>query len=520
MSKKVEFTFQITSKARSRDDDPYIRHTNFIDYCNANKVDLSENFLEAFEKNGLLYPCVRVLKPRELLRRECRAANRSTYKIRDEWMPFINLEDRINESHFWQFNEFQEAIKFGHPLERAIREKHPFVFEPRVQKFKTWNRYQVIVEKINGNNRKESRANHYYSPWKIFFVNELNKLNTVKYSLVMRSKLNFAISGGRLRTSSLNEFSQLFAIITSFSYRRALLEIKYFEGTSHTQNDWADIVKQADKIAKKLFVAFVYTDWIRFLRKLIELYEKYRDNERLLLSEEAKNNVSRTVRFLIFATGHEFQKICDDVSGPYKKSRGRGWKDGVMIYPESLEKMFPDEKWDLQQNVRHLLNQELKILNSSLIKEEQIPEHLCEQLFDELVEDPKGSALAAVRKVNKAYANPSLWQEDEIWSGIRNFALSIEDHGKCWIGGSKLDNVFTKIFHSDYDALKAKTGEKKFTDVHSTDEFIEKLKSLKTTEVIPINKRCGRHLLIAHLTRNYSVHWRGLFGDDLGKIFI
>jgi len=336
----------------------------------------------------------------------------------------------------------------------------------------------------------------------------------------MRSKLNFAISGGRLRTSSLNEFSQLFAIITSFSYRRALLEIKYFEGTSHTQNDWADIVKQADQIAKKLFAAFVYTDWIRFLRKLIELYEKYRDNERLLLSEEAKNNVSRTVRFLIFATGHEFQKICDDVSGPYKKSRGRGWKDGVMIYPESLEKMFPDEKWDLQQNVRHLLVRELHSFNSTLIQGEQIPESLCEQLFDELLEEPKGSALAAIRKVNKAYGNPGLWQEDEIWSGIIDFSKSIEVHGKSWIGGSKLDNVLTnlfssKLFPSTYELLKKKTGRDKFTDIHNTDEFIEKLKFLKTTEVIPINKRCGRHLLIAHLTRNYSVHWRGLFGDDL-----
>lgn len=80
-----------------------------------------------------------------------------------------------------------------------------------------------------------------------------------------------------------------------------------------------------------------------------------------------------------------------------------------------------------------------------------------------------------------------------------------------------MDNVFTKLFPSVYELLKKKTGKVKFTDVNSTNEFIEKLEYLKTTAKIPINKRCGRHLLIAHLTRNFSVHQRGLSGNVLWK---
>lgn len=519
MSEKVNISIRIPSDAQSRGDTPYMEHTDFIRYCKANKVYVSEYELEQYEKKKLLYPCYRILYPRELLRRDFRASylnDAQSYKIRDEWEPLVNLQDLISKSRLWVYKEFEKAIDDGHPLEQAINNKNPYIAEPGTQRFIKWERFNVIIGKYNSNNMRESRAKHYYSPWKVFFVYDLKALNTDEHNRATGSRRGWGIVDNRLMHSTLVEFIPFFMIVSSFAYRRSLLSIYYSEKTSRTQQDWKLIVERKRHIAKGLFPDTIYTEWIRFLRKLIELHERYSDDEKILLSIEAKSYIARTVIFLRNATDYMFEKICADVSGKFEKRSGVGLENGVLIFSGRLEELFPDEKWDLEQNVKWQLVHQLKQFNLQLANNEKIPESLADDLFDDVSGDPSGSALAAIRKINKSYFDDTIWRENEIWSGIRDLAVSLEVHGKQWLGGNRLNEVLTRLFPSLYDDLKKKTGIPKSTDATNSNEFLDKLELIKKA-ITPDNERCGSHLLIAHLTRNFTNHQKGLFDEHLYK---
>lgn len=412
------------------------------------------------------------------------------------------------------YKEFEEAIEKGHPFDQAINDNNPYIITPETKKFIKWDKYQVIVGRYDSNKIKESRVKHYYSPWKIFLAYDLRALNPDEYNRAIGSRRGWGIIDNKLRHSPLVEFLPFFRDVASFTYRRSLLHLYYSEKTDRTQKEWMSTLKRKQEVAKDIFSKATYANWIRFLRKLIENHEKFRDDEKILLSIKAKSYIERTVIFLRNATGYTFEKICDDVSGKFKKSFQVGLDEGVVVYSGRLEELFPDEKWDLEQNVRWRLNHDFKQFNSELSIQEQIPASLAADLFADLSNEPFGTALAAIRKINKSYFENEIWRETEVWSGIRDLAISVEIHGKQWIGGNKVNEVLVKCFPSSYDALKKTTRIQKPTDASNSEEFIDKIKVIQKT-VTPTNGRCGVHLLIAHLTRNFTSHQKGLSNKHL-----
>jgi len=511
MSYNENIPINIPNDAQSRKDSPYVEHTKFIKYCTKNKVSVNESMLEAYEKKGLLFPCRRLLYPREFLKRAFRARHslrRKGYKIRDEWNPLIDLEKSLDTCNSFLQEGFKKAMVEGHPFEQIhINREDVYVFNPVKQPFKAWKRYKVIVGEISETKMKDNRAKLYYSSWKIFFVHELNRENTDTYNRATGTRSGWGIFNARVIESKLDEFIPFFEKISFFSFRWSLYDSDHhYRNQSDAQEVWAVSAEKLKHVARFYFKDFSYKKWIRFLRKLIEIHENTRDAEKILLSLEAKSYIARTIRFLRYATDYEFQKICDDVSGTFKNSRSRGSEDGVDIHQGRLEALFADEKWDLEKNVSWMLEDNLKGLNESLEEGERIPESLAGQLFSELVEEPQFTALAAIRKINKAYWDQELWCENDIWSGITDLAVYIEDHGKTWIGEQKqLEGIlsasceigqFSNLKQNASVSTSAKTG----------DEFSRKLNLLLQSEKIKKNRRCGKHLLIALLTRNFSAH--------------
>jgi len=520
MAYNENISINIPTDARSRNDAPYFQHFRFIKYCKANKVEVSHSSLEAYEKRKLLFPCKRILYPREMLRKRCRAQyilRKQKYEVPDKWRALIDFRDSVYNSFGWMGRSFNERLENGHPFENDLAEDvQSFVLNPEKQRFKAWKRYKVIIDDVK--RIKESRAEHYYSPWKIFFVQELNQQNTDTHNRATGTKTGWGIIDKHfIKESTLNEFVVFFEKVSLFSYRRNLHQISLDRKTQKTEANWNAADRKLEKVARNYFEEFPYKKWIRFLRKLIEVYEKCKASEKILLSLEAETYAARTVGFLRFATSYDFEKICNDVSGPFKNSLSRGSEDGVDIYQGTLETLFMDEKRDLERNIKRMLDENLKELNGTLIAQERIPEGLSLQLFDELTEEPQHTALAAIQKINRAYWGQKLWREYDIWSGIKDLAISIEGHGKLWFRGrKKLDRIFSNSFGSDYSELKASAGIN--LDAKDTDEFICKLKGLIKSEDIPENRRCGKHLLIAGLTRNFSVHNLGGFGKTSPEV--
>jgi len=518
MNNEIKISFRVPSDAQSRENRPYLEYDKFITYCNANKVGVNATVLEQYEKSGLLYPCYRVLYPRELLRRDFRAHNppyRENYKILSEWEPLIELENSILKSDSWTYDEIREYVESGHPLDQAIEKINPYIVIPESQKFKMWDRYKVITGTIDSSKIKISRADHYYSPWKVFILLDLTELNTDRHNRAFDAKQEWCFVRKKVKPSPLNEFVPFFKAVSDFSYRRALLINNYRYSTKKRKPTWRQTLRKCKEIARKLFSKYEYYEWIRFLRKLLEMHEAYRVNEKIRLSIEVENYIARTVIFLRKANNSCFEKVCADVSGKFTKF-GAGYENGVRVYAGKLEEIFPTEKRDLEEKVRWLLNNELKRFNTQLIKVEKLPNTLADKVFDELSNEPSGTALAAVNKINYAYFNKELWRDSDVWSGIRDLAVSIEVHGKDWLGGRYLKDVFNNMYPSSYRSLKTHSGISGPTNANTVNEYLAKLRAYQKRNV-PGNRRCGRHLLITHITRNLSSHHKGLSGKVMNK---
>ena len=314
-------------------------------------------------------------------------------------------------------------------------------------------------------------------------------------------------------------------VTTSFAYRRYLIRIRSFYPALIGIDD-EEVMRLYKKTVNDAFRLFSYQQWIRYLRKLIELYEGCRERERYLLSEEARTFVAQAVQFISTATGHNFQKICSDVSGKYGKYLDIGVEDGVEVYAGRLEEMFPNEQWELERNVGKNLPYDLKRLNEILVDNERIPAYIAEQLFDELIKEPGKMALVAIRKINRALNSKALFVNEEIWSGVCDLATSVEVHGKEWLGGNKLEDVLSKLcsrLSANYVSLKKGTDIANATNAKDAVDFMDKLTRIASLQHIPLENRCGRHLLIAHLVRNYTSHQKGLtdkiLRENLGSIY-
>ncbi|MBN4050091.1 hypothetical protein JYT17_00555, partial [Nitrospira defluvii] len=318
MSQNENISINIPNDAQSRQDDPYVKHAKFIKYCSANNVFLNGWMLEAYEKNGLLYPCKRLLYPRELLKRQFRVRHsfpRRKYKIRDEWKPLIDLEKSLWTCTNLMHDGFKNAMAEGHPFEQRSRnEKNPYIFNPAKELFKAWKRYKVIVGEISETKIKESRAEHYYSAWKIFFVHELNKENTDTHNRATGTRSGWEIVNARIIVSRLNEFIPFFEKVSLFSFRRSLYDSNYHHrNRKGSEEEWTVSTEKLKHIARFYFEGFSYKGWVRFLRKLIEIHENTREAEKFLLSLEAKCCIARTVRFLRYATNRGNQEQGQDL---------------------------------------------------------------------------------------------------------------------------------------------------------------------------------------------------------------
>ncbi len=119
--------------------------------------------------------------------------------------------------------------------------------------------------------------------------------------------------------------------------------------------------------------------------------------------------------------------------------------------------------------------------------------------------------LAIIRKINRVLNDKdALWRDYEFWSSILDLAVHIETLGKEWLGENDIGGVFQKVFSKEYPKFsRNKTGAK------TSQDYIRELELLKKNKEIPTDKKCGKHLLITRLTRNFSAHNRGLSDNDL-----
>lgn len=506
----------------------YLKVDEFVSYCKKCNVDVSISMLESYEKVGLLFPIYRIVVPDEYVRAVFEYNHRIPidhnipFDVDGEWREIDELADALSSYRLPKTPYLEQVLKNGHPLDYAYISKNRFLYKPALNSFKPWEEYKIDAGTIDGYPIKEDTVEHYYSPWQIFVVENLNERHTILENYVAGLRQGWGIFNKEISPSKILEYSELFQTVSNFRMIESLI---WFDMTFDLKKSFIErellekILKEIKTVAKKEYEKHVHTGWINFIRKLVELFTKYFEEEKIKLSNELKSFLSSSLNMIMYATQKSFEEISDEYDGRFKGVRMLCLENNIVIYPGKLDKIFPDEL--KQSKERSLLIVEVYIneLNKTLHDDAKIDAKVKEELIDNIIGCGHEIILSHLHELRKFWFNREPHWRSSIWAHIRSLTISIESIGQEWYKKRSRKEIFKSVFNEDYDDFRKVIGEK-ITDAEKPDEFKQKLTKILEYSKKDIKRIYGYHFVIAHLTRNYLSHNVQFDPEMLGSLFV
>jgi hypothetical protein len=505
----------------------YVEAKEFVEYCKANNVDASFDILEAYEKVGLLLPIYRLTAPPEYVRALFEYNHKNPFDpnvpfdIDKKWQKIEELFTAINRYSFKPLSQFSFALIHGHPLDYAYKGKSPFLRKPSKEDFKPWEEYKIIASTIKGHPVKEETVKHYYTAWQIFVLDELNLMHTIEENYATRQGKGWGIFKKELHPSKHIGFYEYFQTISNFEMMESLIwhditfDIKslVIEGESYKQ-----LVTRTAEQAKKEYEKHPYPEWIRFIRKLVELYTEYTEREKIKLSLECKRFLTSIINVVMDATKKSFEEISVDYDGKFKGCMGLCDEEGASFYPGGLGRIYPDTVKEAKEMARWSFESQIKQFNEAH-PDDLIKETIIDALIDNIIESGHYMLLSHLHEIEKLWFNHSPHWKSSIWSHLRSLVVSIESIGQEWYGQRYLNNTLENAFKKEYASLKKSIGAG-ITDAKIPSEYKQKITKILKRRRESTFGICGYHLVSAHLTRNYFTHKIKFESDMLGSLFI
>lgn len=535
----------------------YLEAQKFIDYCKANRVNASFNVLETYEKYGILKPIYRLIVPEEYVKAKYEynhfdyqkelqelvqeVKTKYGHDKRNHYVPKIKfncpfkwkpIETLINAMSRYSImvpitqkdgsrdiSHLENIIENGHPLERKYPKNNSFLKVPDKNDFRPWKEYEVVVEIKDGYPVKENTAEEYYAPWQIFVVDELNYRHTIEKNYLTKEVKGWSVIKENIHKSRILEFSDLFQTVSNFRMLKSIIwiiETDDVKGNVIEGKRYKTLEERTKKIAKKEYKCHE-DEWLKFIRKLVELYNHYTELEKNKLSQELKRFLGDTATMVIMARDIDFKTLCDEY-GEGNKSWGIKIIDDIRVYYKGLEKIFSIEENQLREHAHSIFPSYIKQINESLPADSKLPDNFNEQLVD-IIKKGDILLLTHLHEIEELWFNHKLHWVGTIWAHLRSLAIGMEDIGKEWFDERTLEGVFKKAFGENYKNLKekydsklpkAKDGKNSITWATTPDEFIKKLncilKNKDLSNNISNSPLCKYHLVVTRLTRNFIAH--------------
>jgi len=535
----------------------YFEAQKFVDYCEANRVDASLNVLETYEKHGILIPIYCRVFPDEFIKAKYEYEKKNpldpVMKLNcpSEWEPIVRLINALSDYNFKLIGPFispdgsesfayQEGIiKNGHPLDNEYKKHNPFLKTPNKSDFRPWKDYEIVVDiDKDGDPVKRNTAEHYYALWQIFIVDDLNYLHTIKENYLTKEQKGRGIVKKNIRESRILEFSDLFQTISNFRMLESIIRIIVTDdvkGSVIEGECYRTLEERTKKIAEKEYAKHNKSEWMKFLRKLVELYYHYTELEKDRLSQELKRFLGSTAIMVMMARNKDldFERLCNEY-GEGNKSWGIRYIDGIRIYYKGLEKIFPIEINQLRERALSILPSYIKEVNDWLPKgSTKLPDNFHEQLVSTIIDEGNELLLTHLYEIEDLWFKYKLCRVGSIWAHLRFLAIGIEELGKEWFCKEKIENIFIEAFGNDYrNRLKSEYNKLKpeqyakssITRADTQDEFIEKLNCILGNKDLfnnlSNNPLCKYHLVVTHLTRNFVSHHIKIKSIMMGSLFV
>ena len=507
----------------------YLQAKEFVEYCKANNIDASLNNLEVYEKGGLLNPVYRLVTPDEYVRAVFEYNHRTPFNpntpfdVDNKWREITSLINSLSSYTVPQISYFEQTLKNGHPLDFAWRKKNPFLYKPPFADFKPWEEYKIVAGTIDRQPIKEETAKHYYATWQIFIVDELKHRHTIEDNYATGGKKGWGILKKDIHPSELLEYFELFQTISNFRMMESLiwLDITFDVKQSVIEGKLLERLTTRTKMAaKKEYQKHSHAEWIKFIRKLVELNYEYLKREKIKLSKELKRFLSSTISMIMDATEKPFWEISNEYDGKFKGLRTLCLDENIVIYPGGLERIFPDELKQVKKHSLGIIESYIRQLNDMLPDDAKLDPKVGNDLIDSIIGSSHWLTLSHLYEIHKAWFNRRLHWKSSIWAHIRSFAVSIESIGQEWYNKMYLSNILEVAFAKDYTNLRDSLGGNKITDAKTPGEYKQKLDKIRKHRKKGTKDICGHHLVVAHLTRNYLSHTVRFEPDMLGSIFL
>lgn len=528
----------------------YFEAQKFVDYCKANRVNASLNALETYEKHGILMPIYRLVFPDEFIKAKYEYEKEHLFtpviklNCPSDWEPMRKLIKAISDYNFKlaplilpngskSFAYLEDIIKNGHPLDNEYEKHNPFLKSPDKNDFRLWKDYEIVVGiDKDGDPDKGNTAEHYYAPWQIFVVDELNYLHTIKENYLTKERKGRDIVKKNIRKSRILEFLDLFQTTSNYRMLASIIRIIVtddVEGTVIEGEYYRTLEERIKKIAEKEYAKYNKSEWMQFLRKLVELYYHYTELEKNKLSQELKTLLRSTANMVMMARKIDFMTLCDEY-GEGNKSWGIRYIDDIRIYYKGLEKIFPIEINQLRERALSILPSYTKKVNDWLPDGSKLSDNFHEQLVSTIIDEGNGLLLTHLHEIEDLWFNHKLYRIGSIWAHLRSFAVGIEDIGKKWFRGRGIDGVFKKAFgnnygklESEYNRLKPTHCKNGITEADTPTDFIKKSKYIlenKNLYSLSGSPLCKYYLVVTKLTRKFVSHHIKIESTMMGSLFV
>lgn len=511
------------NRSKSNPSLKYITIREFVDYCNANNVQTSRDELELYEKYKLLCPIYRIVYPDDFIRAKYEFKNnkligqKCEYEFPDKYIPLYKLEKATN---YYNSREVNHILEYGHKLDEANSDRNEFLTNPSDQDYKPWSEYTIVFTTEDNKEYRVNTSKEFYSSWQLFILYDLNQKNTVVKNMITGSRRGWRTLNKNNIPSKLIMYHDQFQSVSEFRYFESLIWTNVYNNSTKkylTDNEYQSIVTKRKKTANNIFSRHQNKDWTKFIRKLVELYYEYEEDEKIKLPKELKRFLAQTINLVIDSEDISLDQISDECDGPFKGANVLGIIENTEIHPRALHYLFPDQDKQSTEKAKQALKHYIKEFKVFLIKPDLLPEDLEENIIIEIKNEEYDFFLSYIYEIEELWYKRTYRWDSTIFSHLGSIAVIVESIGSVWFEETNLNNILQKAFEN-YDTFKREIESAGIISCKDFGEFRRKFRLILDHREKNKSRLCGHHLVLSHLSRNFFAHKtqiENIFWDEL-----
>jgi len=512
----------------------YLELSHFIQYCQELNVKVSENELEYYEENGIMFPVARVVVPGEYVKRMHKWRHRSMdMPYPHEWPEIDRLSDTplVLPESYAQLTDEELVDSFDREFGR-----NPYLVRPDPDNYRPWDSSRVMVEHHDDYDIAESTATPYYSCWQVHQLYEIQKYPDLyknrflidnlpdefkqKYLLPTARKLEIL----RDFRGHAHFFDALSFYTTMYDRERGRTFARLWERHSVRTLDVKQYQEYLDRLSSHArFVSnkhgLTEDDLYTFLVHLLNLRSNYQRAERMKLAGELEKDVVFLARFIAGVTGQSFDEIAEELG-----KRSTFWIKREFRHLDRAVQAL-DYARDTFKRLMNDYNKEFPDLNISTTE------------IDGLLKFIEANGLFIIPytifDTDEAVNNPRVFHRTSLYIGMKNLTTGLE----CLIReiGKKLPNpigrmdtfgsLINTVFKEWCNEFWKERDKKQPPTPTKPSEFIWNITDVYTDPLLDqvIQGHIIRVFLMAYWARNLTAHQYtledDLYGDLYGRVY-